>query len=274
MDGSYSFCHRGKCPFLMVGLQNFLSDEEHKGMLAAKGILKEIPTAYIGTDPSCNLACGSCRSDYQTKANDLTKPLILGLLEKGAKSLFMSTSGDPFYNRGIREIMQTLERGKYPLLEKVSLLTNGQLLNESMWESLSPHFKELLFEVQVSVDSITKETYETLRKGGSFERIQSNLSFLSSLKQRGLLKFFSLSFVIQDLNKWELPLLAEFAAQLKVDFVMFYKVTQWMDDESFKKIQLSPTFFSENMGLIAETKRILKENGIPYATSIPELVPV
>jgi sulfatase maturation enzyme AslB (radical SAM superfamily) len=113
-----------------------------------------------------------------------------------------------------------------------------------------------------------------LRKGGSFERIQSNLSFLSSLKQRGLLKFFSLSFVIQDLNKWELPLLAEFAAQLKVDFVMFYKVTQWMDDESFKKIQLSPTFFSENMGLIAETKRILKENGIPYATSIPELVPV
>lgn len=68
---------------------------------------------------------------------------------------------------------------QYPHLRH-SIVTNGQLISEKMAEKLVTNNVELTF----SVDGVSKEVYEYIRRGADFEILTRNLKLISELKKR------------------------------------------------------------------------------------------
>ena len=89
-------------------------------------------------------------------------------------------SGDPFYSKIYRDYLINFDITKYPKLEQLQIITNGNLLDKKMWNSLnaSPYIKV----IEVSIDAATKETYENkTRLNGNWDRLIENLKFLATI---------------------------------------------------------------------------------------------
>jgi MoaA/NifB/PqqE/SkfB family radical SAM enzyme len=138
--------------------------------------------------------------------------------------LYLSGSADPFASKSIRKFLLNLDLSKFPSLNHIHLHTNGLLLTEEIWNRLK-HLHHLIKTVEVSVDAATKETYELIRRGGTWEILLNNLKFISTLN----LKDVRTSFVVQDTNYLEMSAFYSLMMSIfnsKVD-VYFNKITNW-----------------------------------------------
>ena len=63
----------------------------------------------------------------------------------------------------------------------------------------------------VSVDAARQDTYEVVRRGGSFDRLCRNLDFLGGLRAERRIDLLRLDFVVQALNFREMPEFVEWA---------------------------------------------------------------
>ena len=61
---------------------------------------------------------------------------------------------------------------------KQSLISNFQLADEEMIELIVKNNIELT----ISIDGVEKNTYETIRRGAKFDRLESNLELLKTLR--------------------------------------------------------------------------------------------
>jgi MoaA/NifB/PqqE/SkfB family radical SAM enzyme len=78
--------------------------------------------------------------------------------------------------------------------------------------------------VVFSIDACSKETFETIRRNGRWEKMLANLEFASSLrKERKILQFW-ISYAVQASNFREMPALVRLAERLSVDRVSFFKL--------------------------------------------------
>lgn len=93
----------------------------------------------------------------------------------------------------------------------VSITTNGTVYNEKVKRIL----ENLNCEIVVSLDSVTKSTYEVIRKNAKLEQTLSNLEALSEICRR---KNISLSIAIcpMVINCREMPELVSFANQMGI----------------------------------------------------------
>ncbi len=90
--------------------------------------------------------------------------------------------------------------------------TNGKLLTPEVYELYAAAGIQY---IQLSVDAGTKQLYETMRRGGSFDGLLSNLEGIAALRRRAKARQpqLHLATVISKQNYHELPILAEFAAR-------------------------------------------------------------
>lgn len=88
--------------------------------------------------------------------------------------------------------------------------TNGKLLTPQVYEMYAAAGIQY---IQVSVDAATPDLYKSIRRGGTFEQLQSNLEGIVALRRRTRFTQpqLRLATVISKQNFRELPLLAEFA---------------------------------------------------------------
>ena len=79
------------------------------------------------------------------------------------------------------------------------LHTNGQMLNEKNSKRL---IENGLKKLNISIDAVTKETYEKLRVGGSYEKLLKNVETFLKLKKQYNAKYLRVrvSFVEQKEN--------------------------------------------------------------------------
>lgn len=216
-DGSYRYCNKQVCP----SLNTLINTEEVPNNFWRK---KDFDIQYnietledveniecypeqllFGFDRSCNLQCPSCRLDFVPNFKKGTKQYderieILKTIEnsysKYIREILITGSGDPFYSNIYREYLQNFDKTKYPSLDIIKLITNGQMLNKKMWDSLS--CKEYIKAVEVSIDAGKKETYEGItRLRGNWDILISNLKFLSTLDS---VDDIYLSFVVSEKN--------------------------------------------------------------------------
>lgn len=220
-DGSYRHCDKKVCPSLSqlintgVASNSFLLKEqfEEKYNISSiedlenfKGLPEEI---LFGFDRSCNLKCPSCRADIV--ANDdpesdayKNKLHLLESIEKHfSKSLqrmMITGSGDPFYSKIYRDYLINFDPSKYPNLEEIQIITNGQLLTEKMWNSLNS--KPYIKTIEISIDAGTKDTYENItRLNGDWDRLLDNIKFLSKQTSISTMIF---SMVVSEYNYKEM----------------------------------------------------------------------
>lgn len=159
----------------------------------------------------CNLDCIMCPRIREEKT---TLPLAgverLWHLLPGIKRISWQ-GGEvflvPYFVNLLRRIC-----AEYPSIEH-GIITNGQILTEEFMELYSWGNIRLQF----SIDSITKSNYESIRRGGNFDRLLGNLASL----RRHTDKKFAVHVVIMRRNMSELRDFPEFCRENNVNHLDF-----------------------------------------------------
>lgn len=198
--GDYSLCQN--CPELGVG---------YAIRLPADGLLPQMTTGpkrvVLENDLTCNLYCWSCRADQFVERPERQHRIaeVLAGLEQWAADLeHMSIlqSGEAFMSRPCMEWFAAFVPSKWPKLT-IELFTNGTLLTRR-WPEIAP-VHDRITRMLISVDAVTPETYERVRRGGCWEDVKAGLTLASDLRREGRLPDgLQLNFVVQPDNFLEM----------------------------------------------------------------------
>ena len=146
-----------------------------------KIVLESKPRSiWIATSSKCNISCQMC------KANE-TK---WALTEKDVKDIYFYLpylehitwwGGEPTISNLFYEMLE------YSLQYKNiqhTVITNGQYMPKRFLDFVAKNN----IEVVISIDSVDKKLYESIRKGASFDKLKENLSRLSQVLNNDLIK--------------------------------------------------------------------------------------
>jgi radical SAM protein with 4Fe4S-binding SPASM domain len=160
--------------------------------------LDSLPTVFkFSNSIECNLSCIMCSRHSETTHKELVEKTANEVFKclSTAKLVIMTGYGDPFVIPEMRNLLIN-SHGDNPELA-FHLITNGLLLPK-YWDKVKN--KNLSFSV--SVDAATKETYEKIRIGGSWENLQTSLSLLKENKNRFAIK---INMTVMRCNYQEIP---------------------------------------------------------------------
>lgn len=286
LDGSYEYCDKKVCPHLSEIVNNkqpthplpiITRAEFQEQYLKEKDPItfveefKEGPEEILfGFDRACNLKCPSCRDDIvinlkeedplQIKKRKIAD-IITDNFAHNAKKLMITGSGDPFYSRAFRNYLQEFPIDNYPNMEMIHIITNGNLLNKKMWDSLNA--KEFIRSIEFSVDAGTQHTYETVtRLNGDWNKLLQNISFVATQEQ---INDITLSMVVSELNYTEMhtfwltmtDLLKDFQGNLTLNF---RRIVHWQHSayrpEDIRNISVFDRDHPQHDNFLTETNKI------------------
>ncbi len=156
----------------------------------------------------CNIRCRMCRMEKRYGGEvapqyfEGVKPLLPYLHE-----LFVA-GGEPFFAKSSKDILFSDAVKKQKQLH-ISTITNCTVLDEETLEKLADL---RLGRVIISIDGITPEVYNKIRRGADFTKMHLNLKRFLSFRDSGKLnvKITGSNFVIQALNYKEIEGFIEF----------------------------------------------------------------
>jgi organic radical activating enzyme len=141
----------------------------------------------VGIDMSCNLSCPSCRErvimdssiEYAEIRKKWIDKIILWITSAQDQTfdILIGSNGEPFISKVYLDFMNKIQNLKNIRLH---IRTNGSFLKTRL-EELSKDFILNIHSIDVSIDAATKLTYEKVRRGGRWENLLDNLSYLASL---------------------------------------------------------------------------------------------
>jgi sulfatase maturation enzyme AslB (radical SAM superfamily) len=290
LDGDFTYCNKSMCPAIVNGLlprQSEVTDPYLRDIIDNHKIIVDRGPRRLGLshDPSCNLACPSCRRELFSIKNErrdmlrrFKHQILLPLMEDTEVSLSLSGDGDPFFSKHYREILHGLDPIKHAKV-KIAILTNGQLLTRQEWEKLAPIHKQIAF-INVSIDAAEGETYEDVRRPGKWSTLVENIEFLSELRRSGELRGLAINFVVQRKNYREMPAFVRLGKKWSVDRVVFRRlVDNYTFTETFKDIDIcDPTnlehqdFLEILRDSVLQSHEVVLEGIQPYFEAAQRLV--
>jgi hypothetical protein len=234
-DGSFRYCNKNVCPDLVAGTlpsRDEVKDERLRAMIDAKQThLESLPTIVnLAYDATCNLKCPTCRDHIiVVKGPALERAYRLrGVVERdllaSAKHVIVTGYGDAFASKVHRSFLEQLELSRYPEL-KLTLMTNGLMFDAGMWARLKGLHGGAV-AISVSIDASTAETYQ-VNRGGSFSKLLRNLAFMAQLRAMNQLRWFELSFVVQQNNFREMARFVELGSAHGCDNILFQQLVHW-----------------------------------------------
>jgi MoaA/NifB/PqqE/SkfB family radical SAM enzyme len=260
LDGSYKYCDHIVCPRLNQLINKkekpylFREIEDFKEVynINSEEDLKNFKTPpeeiLFGFDRSCNLKCPSCRvnlipNDNLESETHKSKLHLLKSIEdnfsSNIKRMMITGSGDPFYSKIYRDYLINFDKSKYPNLEQIQIITNGNLLNEKLWKQMkaTPYIKT----IEVSIDAATKDTYETkTRLNGQWDVLIKNLKFLAT--QDTIIEQFVCSMVVSKNNYKEVSMFYELITDIFKDSKF-----KWEISINYRQIVDWGTYSSEEL---------------------------
>ena len=241
-DNTYRYCNAGQCVYLSK------SDYEK---FPSTWRPSHIQHLRLAIDDSCNLRCPSCRKALIFHKDGSAYNLGIKLADRINEWLYdyehpiqvhIGSDGDPFASHVYRHFMdQTPERDNI----KYSILTNALMFKE--FHPRVPYVIRNLNELGVSIDGASKQTYEKLRLGGRWDKVNDNLASISEAKQKHGFKFI-LYFVVQKDNHHEMDAMLALGERYGADRVNFSLIEDWgvlpdfksklppLQDPEFKKM--------------------------------------
>jgi acetyltransferase-like isoleucine patch superfamily enzyme/MoaA/NifB/PqqE/SkfB family radical SAM enzyme len=185
----------------------------------------------LSYDKTCNLSCPSCRtekivadSEERSRIGHMQDRAVKPMLSQ-ARMAMITGSGDPFASKNFRQLLEWIGPHTTPSLQ-VKLMTNGVLLDQREWARL-PDLQERIAEIKVSIDGASAVTHERLRRGSSWSRLQDNLRFMGTLRQRHPDLSLALAFVVQEENFLEMGEAVDLALAVGASSIHFARVTNW-----------------------------------------------
>jgi|GEM_PF-291212 len=185
---------------------DFLTPELVEEIRSRKERLESFPTLFKPDNSNvCNLSCIMCDKDVYADDRELigkTADDMSNYLST-AKIIVLSGIGDPLAIPYARDwLMNRKSDGFGP---RFDLITNGLLLPR-YWGRIK-HQK--FGRIQVSVDAATRETYEKIRVGGSWDDLLRSLSLLQ--ENRDVFSHVGITMVVMKFNYREIPAFIDLA---------------------------------------------------------------
>ena len=239
-DGSFKYCDCKLCPHIQNGTlpdKKDIKGPRMKKIVENRTISNLKPDFYnLCYDESCNLKCPSCRSDNISHIKGEEYEQRLQIQKQIIKEIFdephnrnctvnITGSGDPFGSKLFRELLFSIDGKKFPRVS-INLQTNGVMFTPKYWDKMEK-IHDNINAVIVSYDAATQHTYDQIRKGGDWDILQKNMTFLSTLRQQNLINELRIDCVVQTRNYEEMPELVELGKKLKVDTVYFSRIVDW-----------------------------------------------
>jgi hypothetical protein len=236
-DGDFGYCSRTQCSYMLahkLPLKSDVTDPLLRRYIDERTtVVPEAPRLVeINHDPTCNLACPSCRTEIvgSTRAEQADFSLaadriLLPLMRRVEGQVYISGGGEALASRHCRSILATLNRDEYPGLS-VYLITNAQLLTPKRWATL-PTLPEMLSRVSVSIDAARAETYAKVRRPGRWHVLMRNLEFVRELRLAGQIPDLELNFVVQRENFREMLEFVELGEEIGADKLWFQRLVNY-----------------------------------------------
>ena len=218
-DSTYRYCNNKQCSWILgEDFRYFKKDVPNK----------KIKNIRLAIDDSCNLSCPSCRTHQiferdklqLRKRYQLADKIVEYVKKQSHKiNIHVGSDGDPFASLIYRYFIKSIK--DLPNI-RFTIQTNG-LLVKKMYHRHKTLFEKLDI-LNLSIDGATKQTYESLRKGGSYEKIIENLEFIKELDKKFKVR---LHCVVQKENYKEMYEYIELGKKFNVDKIYFNKITDW-----------------------------------------------
>lgn len=219
-------------------------------------------------DNTCNLECAMCNGDFSS--------LIRANREKRAP---LESPYDDTFIEQLKEFIPHLEEVKFyggePFLietyykiwelimnlnpkVRISVQTNATILNNRVKNILN----KTNFHLNISLDSLEKETYESIRVNAKFERVMENIEwFISYCKEKNT--FIGISACAMRNNWKELPKMVTFCndRDIPVYFhTVFYPLDMAIRDMDFEDLIVIKDEYSSHLLDLPENTPITKKN--------------
>lgn len=240
IDGSFRYCDKKSCPDYnqKSGPVVYVDDNELARLKALTYNTEALQNKNFGPkflncayDRSCNLSCPSCRNELLAinKEQRLNNYAMLeAYLEEFSSSLemiYITGSGDAFGSRHFWDVLSGDLLMKYPKI-KLLLHTNAQLLTPERWDKIA-HLHSRIANLEVSVDAASCNTYAENRRGGDWQTLLHNMTYIGGQKQRGLLSSLKTSFVVQSNNWLEMKTFVNLSRNWHSDKIFFAPLRNW-----------------------------------------------
>lgn len=175
---------------------------------------------------NCNLKCKMCNSIKYEKWQlpERTKNEIIELLPYIERINWLG--GEVFLYKDFEQLLD--EAHKYNIQQIIS--TNGLLLNKKIIEKLL----DADVDLSISVDGTTRDVYENIRIGGSFDKLLENINLINDLKTKikTRSKIRMCSVVLED-NYGQIVDFVEFAHKYNFDYITITPETNYMETGIF-----------------------------------------
>jgi MoaA/NifB/PqqE/SkfB family radical SAM enzyme len=263
LDGDYSYCSRTQCSFMLA--QKLPHKDEIEDPILRRYIdehethVAEAPRMLeLNHDPTCNLACPSCRTGIvaaprsdRDRLERAAERVLLPLMRRSEGHIYISGGGEVLSSPHMRSILRRLNRREYPGLG-VYLITNAQLFTPKRWAAL-PDLHEMLAVVSVSVDAARPATYENLRRPGTWRALLRNLEYIGELRRANLIPAFELNFVVQRDNFREMLEFADLGEQVGADRLWFQRLVNYgsYDAPTFAQLDVASPRHPDHEELLA-----------------------
>ena len=230
LDGSYRYCDNNTCGLLQTNdLQGHIN---HKP--------DSINWINFAIDPSCNLTCPSCRKDFifinQGPEYEQRIRIVdhaVKLIEQHSQwiKFSLSSDGDPFASLIYRDLLSKLNVTGKPV--EIEIITNG-ILAKAHWHKMSGVHNNIV-RFKVSFDAGSEEVYNTIRRGGDWNKLLDSCEFISKWKQKNYSKMvLTANFVVQTGNYQDMASYVDLCDQLGFDEINFQSINDWGTFADFK----------------------------------------
>jgi sulfatase maturation enzyme AslB (radical SAM superfamily) len=189
----------------------------------------------IDTNNVCNLRCTMCPyslPEFRAKPEFMD----IDLFKKIAQEIFpltrvleLSCSYEPLMTKNFTEFLYIA--AQYLKKRSIGITTNFQLLTEEHIKAAA----DCRLEFFVSIDAFSKEMYESIRSGASFERLIANLQAVKKFKEANHSEWpkLRINFTMMRQNLSELQQLPEFCQRYGFEAVFLRHLIVWPQLEEF-----------------------------------------
>ena len=175
----------------------------------------KIHRLYIKIDGRCNLHCVHC-SDFNRNNKTLRLEMealfrFYEMLTEENEIEVIITGGEPSLHPNFVQIVEYFAK-----VTNVTITTNGTIISSSRIISLLEQYKNIT--LQISMDGITKETFEFIRGKNTFRKV--NL-LLDEIARKKLNRQVGISMVILASNYFEIDKMINFCEGRKYKYLYF-----------------------------------------------------
>ncbi len=182
----------------------------------------------------CNLRCAHCYQDDFSKDKDLDGSRLRKIADniqdalKGwnRKACIHLTGGEPLLKPELFSLLKELD--ERPEVEELGIITNGTLLNREWIKRLSLFPK--LRKFKISLEGPDAEMNDSIRPGGTFEKVTRNLSLIKGEKRFEIV----LMLTVMKRNYGSLPSLLHLCQDLGMDGLIIERFIPWGRGEAIR----------------------------------------